>query len=156
MDKGFILLFLAAVLATGCGAGGEEEAIVDREEVLRAARADSVAMAEAMYDATVFDTVSWESDGARWERGGVVWSFSCQGCHGVEGKGHGAVATEHGMAVPDLTVPEWRFRDDISGTRHRIFVGHESEMLSWGPRGLSYRDVDAAAHYIQDLLRAED
>jgi len=101
----------------------------------------------------VFDTITWETENARWERGGVVWSFTCQRCHGSDGKGHGPDATNFDMAVPDITAADWPYAGDIPAIRERIFVGHDSEMPSMGLIGLTYRDVDASAHYIDDLLR---
>mgnify|MGYP001816360498 CR=1 FL=1 len=147
---GFVLI----LLLSGCGGGADEEPEVPPEEALRAARADSVAQAEAMYDAAVFDTITWEDDNTRWERGGVVWSFTCQRCHGADGKGKGEDAVQFGIEVPDLTAPDWQFAEDIPGIRHAIFVGHDTDMPSMGLIGLAYPDVDAAAHYINDLLRA--
>lgn len=151
---GLWIVLLVGSLA--CGGGGDDaEPAVSREEALRAARADSVATAMEMYDATVFDTLTWENDNARWERGGVVWSFTCQRCHGASGDGQGEDATKFEIAMPDMTVEDWAYADDLPAIRERIFVGHESEMPSMGLIGLSYSDVDAAAHYINDLLRAE-
>ena len=147
---------LMVVLAFGCGTADEAEEVTPeaRAEAMRAARADSVAQAMDLYDATVFDTLTWENDNARWERGGVVWSFTCQRCHGADGAGKGPDAESFDIAVPDMTVADWPFADDIPGIREKIFVGHESEMPSMGLIGLSYKDVDAAAHYINDLLRS--
>lgn len=138
--------------------GGEEDAEpqVPRAEALRAARADSVAQATALYDATVFDTMTWESDNARWERGGVVWSFTCSRCHGSDGAGKGADAVNFSISVPDMTAADWALADDIPAIRERIFVGHETEMPSMGLIGLSYSDADASAHYINDLLRSSE
>jgi len=150
---------LMCVLLIGfgaCGGSEEEEPQVPREEALRAARADSVAQATEMYDSAVFDTLTWESDNARWERGGVVWSFTCQRCHGSDGAGQGPDAVTFDIPVPDMTGPDWQYADDLSGIRERIFVGHQSEMPSMGLIGLSYSDVDAAAHYIDSLLRSAD
>jgi mono/diheme cytochrome c family protein len=156
MRKSIVGVALVAILSA-CGGGGDEEApAVSREEALRAARADSVARAEEMYDASVFDTLTWESDNARWERGGVVWSFTCQRCHGADGKGQGEDAVKFGFSVPDITVPDWQYAGDIPGIRHVIFVGHDTEMPSMGVIGLGYADADAAAHYIDDLLRSPD
>lgn len=149
--------FALILLLSACGGAGDDEVPeVAPEEALRAARADSVARAEEMYDATVFDTITWEDDNARWERGGVVWSFTCHQCHGSDGKGQGEEAVKFAIEVPDLTAPDWQYADDIPAIRHVIFVGHDSEMPSMGLIGLPYPDVDAAAYYINDLLRAEE
>lgn len=145
-----------ALLLPACGGGGDEAPEVSAEESLRAARADSVARAQEMFDATVFDTLTWESDNARWERGGVVWSFTCQRCHGADGRGQGEDAVKFDIAVPDLIDPAWQYADDLPAIRHVIFVGHDTEMPSMGLIGLSYPDVDAAAHYINDLLRSRE
>jgi len=153
MIRRFAGLALVA-LVSACGGAEDEASPVSREEALRAARADSVARAEEMFDASVFDTLTWESDNARWERGGVVWSFTCQRCHGADGKGQGEDAVKFGFAVPDVTAPDWQFAGDIPAIRHKIFVGHDTEMPSMGVIGLGYADVDAAAHYINDLLRS--
>lgn len=150
---------LWAVLLVGlmaCGEGGDDaEPAVSREEALRAARADSVALAMEAYDAAVFDTLTWESDNARWERGGVVWSFTCQRCHGASGDGQGEDAVKFDIEVPDMTAEDWPYANDIPAIRERIFVGHDSEMPSMGLIGLTYADIDASAHYIDDLLRSE-
>lgn len=142
------------LLLSACGGGGEEVPEVSKEETLRAARADSVARAEEIYDAAVFDTLTWEDDNARWERGGVVWAFTCQRCHGADGKGQGEDAVKFGIEVPDMTAADWQYADNIPAIRRSIFVGHESEMPSMGLIGLSYPDADAAAHYVNDLLRS--
>ena len=142
-----------AVVALACG-GGEEtpEQAVER---LRAARADSVAMAEAAYDAGGFDTISWATAEERVERGRVVWQFSCAKCHGPGGMGTGELAQEWGLAMPDLTAPDWEYAGDVEAIRHRIFVGHESEMPNWGLHGLKYRDIDAVTAYIVNGLRGD-
>lgn len=146
------------VLLLGCGTADEAEEITPeaQAEALRAARADSVAQATNMFDPTVFDTLTWDNDNARWERGGVVWSFTCQRCHGADGAGKGPDAETFDIAVPDMTVADWAYAGDVPGIRERIFVGHDSEMPSMGLIGLSYSDVDAAAHYIDDLLRSTE
>jgi len=154
MKKTIVGLFLVLLLGA-CGGGADEEvSAVSKEEALRAARADSVARALEVYDATVFDTLAWENDSARWERGGVVWSFTCQRCHAVDGTGQGPDAIKYDFVVPDITTADWAYADDLPAIREQIFVGHECEMPSMGLIGLSYADVDAAAHYINDLLRS--
>lgn len=151
------LMFVLLLGSSACGGDTQqEEPQVPREESLRAARADSVAQAMELYDAAVFDTLTWENDNARWERGGVVWSFTCARCHGSDGAGKGTDAVTFDIAVPDMTIPDWSYADDIPGIRERIFVGHETEMPSMGLIGLSYSDVDASAHYINDLLRTAE
>lgn len=156
MNRKLAGLMVVLLLGPGACSGGEEEAEpqIPRAEALRAARADSVARATALYDATVFDTLTWASSNARWERGGVVWSFTCARCHGSDGAGKGSDAVNFNISVPDLTAADWPFADDIPAIRERIFVGHDTEMPSMGLIGLAYPDVDASAHYINDLLRS--
>lgn len=153
MMRTTILPLAVVLLALGCGGEETQQSEAEREAARLAARADSVAMAEAMYDPAVFDTITWQDENTMWERGGIVWSFSCQKCHGANGSGQGESAVQHGIEMPDLRAPDWEYAGDVAAIRHRIFVGHESEMPNWGLHGLSYRDVDAAARYIHDLLR---
>lgn len=144
---------IAVTLACG---GGEEAAPVDEVAMRAAARADSVAQAEAQYDPAAFDTIAWASAAETWERGGVVFSYSCAKCHGSNGAGGGELAVNHELAMPDLTVETWEYAGDIPAIRHVIYVGHESEMPSWGLYGLKYRDIDAVAHYINEVVRAPE
>lgn len=162
MRKGAVMRFsrwAAAgllLLAVGCGGQDAEQDAAQSAEARRAARADSVAQAAAAFDPAVFDTIAWASDNERWERGGVVWSFSCQKCHGGDGRGEGEIAVQANLAVPDLVASDWSLAGDIPAIRRAIFVGHETAMPSWGLVGLKYKDIDAVAHYIDDLLRAEE
>ena len=148
-----LLAMVGMLLATACGPGEEQTAAQD-PEALRLARADSVATAEALYDSAVFDTIQWESPEARLERGALVWRVSCVKCHGMQGQGDGNLATEHAFQVPDMVVADWSWAGDPAAIRHRVFVGHESEMPAWGLYGLAYRDVDAVANHIDEVLRA--
>lgn len=153
------LIAATLAIATLAACGSEPSAEEQRAAAAAArtaARADSVAQAAAAYDATAFDTIQWANDNEMWERGGVVWSFSCQTCHGADGMGQGETAVAAGLHMPNLVAPDWGKADDLSEIRRSIYVGHESEMPSWGLVGLKYRDIDAVAHYINDLLRAED
>ena len=60
------------------------------------------------------------------------------------------------LGLPNLLADDWEKAGDLPGIRQSIYVGHESEMPSWGLVGLKYRDIDAVAHYIDDLLRATE
>lgn len=151
--RGIWTLPLVALIAAGC-AGGEESADESAER-LQSARADSVGMAEMEYDAAVFDTIEWETAEDRLNRGRVVWQFSCQKCHGPDGRGEGSLARTWDLSVPDLTARDWTYQGDLEAIRHRIFVGHESEMPNWGLHGLKYQDIDAVAAHIVNGLRLE-
>lgn len=152
---------IGLVAVAACGGGTGEEASVTVEGVvseqdsvatLRQARTDSVAMAERIYDAAAFDSIAWRNDGERFERGEEVWNFSCSDCHGMEGRGDGPIATRYGYDVPDFQAGEWQYAGDIAAIRHRMFVGHESEMPTWGLYGLSYRDIDAVAYHVNEVF----
>lgn len=142
------------LLLAACG-GAPEEQEDPGPDALRQARADSVQMAEAAFDPTAFDTITWNSPEERIERGTVVWSFSCSKCHGDAGLGDGELARVEELAMPMITAAEWEYAGDVPAIRRRIYIGHETEMPSWGLYGLQYRDIDAVAHHIEDVLRAE-
>jgi mono/diheme cytochrome c family protein len=158
MLREYACILTAVVLAAGGCQSAEDRAAAEdasRQAALRAARADSVLMAEARYDPAVFDTITWESQEARFERGSVVWSFSCAKCHGAGGRGGGEMARQHELSIPSLLAPDWGLAGDQAEIRHKVYVGHESEMPSWGLYGLAYRDVDGVAFYIEEGLRAQ-
>jgi mono/diheme cytochrome c family protein len=144
-----LLLTLAILGAFGCGERETEEDVAARRA---AARADSMATAEARYDATVFDTLTWESPQARLDRGLVVWNTSCTKCHGQNGGGNGEMAMEFGLQVPSFMAPDWPYAGDLNALRHRIYVGYSGDMPNWGLVGLKYRDVDAVSAYIAENL----
>ncbi|UCC81931.1 MAG: c-type cytochrome [Gemmatimonadota bacterium] len=149
--RGILVLALSyLVLIASAGCGGESDA--EREARMAAARADSIRMAEEAYDAMVFDTVSWESDNARVQRGAIVWQASCEKCHGAEGRGDGEYAMQLGLEVPSFLEPDWTYAFEVDSLRHRIFVGLEGDMPNWGLHGLGYRNIDAAAGYIGLLV----
>ena len=150
----FLGAFVAVALISACSGPSAEEQRAAATEARLAARADSVAQAAASYDAAAFDTIQWASENDMWERGGVVWSFSCRTCHGSDGAGQGETAVSANLNMPNLLADDWEKAGDLPGIRQSIYVGHESEMPSWGLVGLKYRDIDAVAHYIDDLLRA--
>lgn len=148
---------VAVMALAACGGGpSAEEQRAEADAARRAARADSVAQAAATYEAAAFDTIQWASDNDMWERGGVVWSFSCQTCHGSDGMGQGETAVAANLDMPNLVAVEWDKAGDLAAIRRSIYVGHESQMPSWGLVGLKYRDIDAVARYIDDLLRATE
>lgn len=137
-----------AVLVGACGESGPREAPVSQ------AAMDSVTMADSVYDATMFDTIAWDSAGAALERGRVVFSFSCQRCHGHTGRGEGGfVSRGDTLRPPSFLDLDWRFADDREGIRQQVFVGTAEGMPHWGLVGLKPRDIDAAAAYILDVLR---
>ncbi len=139
------LVALALPLLAACGGGESEE---ERQARELQARRDTVMMAEAQYDAAVFDTLTWASPEARLERGGVVWRASCQKCHGRNGDGRGEMAQQSELAVPSFLAADWSYAGDLAAIRHRIYVGYEGAMPNWGLHGLKYRDIDAVAGYI--------
>ncbi|MEB3323348.1 MAG: c-type cytochrome [Synechococcaceae cyanobacterium] len=130
-------------------AGGEEP-----EPEPEVTAGDSVTMAAEAFDASVFDTLSWESSEAAAERGGVVFSYSCARCHGMQGYGDGGfVSRGDTLKPPSFHQTEWRFADDPAGLREMIFTGGVGGMPHWGLEGLGYRDVDAVTSYILQGLR---
>ncbi len=147
-----------SVALAACGPSDEELARGEEasQEALRLARADSVAAADARFDPAAFDTIAWSSVEERLERGEVVWRFSCKKCHGETGLGDGQLAQVEELDMPVVVEEEWDYAGDIPAIRHRIFVGHESEMPSWGLYGLKYRDIDAVSFYIEHGLRAPE
>lgn len=148
-----LVLMLAAACGGGSGADQQEE---PSPEALQEARADSVQMAEAQFDPAAFDTISWNMPEERLERGAVVWNFSCRKCHGNEGLGDGELARVEGLSMPMITAADWQYAGDVPAIRHRIYIGHESEMPSWGLYGLKYRDIDAVAYHIEDVIRGQE
>lgn len=151
-------VLVIGIFPMACGNGQEAQeaqpvpAEGGEDEALRAARAESVAMAEARYEPSAFDTISWTDADARFERGEFVFSFSCAACHGPQGLGDGETALEHDLEMPDFTVMDWEYTGDMPAIRRRIYIGHESEMPTWGLYGLPYRDIDAVAFYIDQVF----
>ncbi len=147
------VVFLAVVL-TGCSSAADDApAVADSTE----AHADSVMLAEAMYDPAAFDTITWESRDAALQRGSVVFSFSCQKCHGPTGAGDGGfVRGGDTLRPPSFLARDWRFAEDREGLRKQVFTGTARGMPHWGFYGLKYRDIDAVATYIQEWLRPDD
>jgi hypothetical protein len=145
---GFTGTHLLALVATaalfGCGhhfePPSEEERIVEADD---------------LYDPQIFDTVVWESPHIRDVEGDVVFASKCRNCHGVMGAGGTAYALQRDLEVPSLVEAHWAFAGDLEGLRHHIFIGHMTGMPTWGVAGITPREIDAAAHYILELLRPE-
>ena len=117
-------------------------------------RADSVDSAMAAFDAAVFDTISWETEQAAIDRGGLVYRISCSKCHGDGGRGNGNFTVQGDtLRPPSFLTTDWRFLDDGLGLREAIYVGNILGMPYWGLVGLKYRDIDSVAHYITGYLR---
>lgn len=150
MRRLFCLTLSLAWLAA-CG-GGEPPA---EAEVEGPNRADSVAMAAASYDASVFDTISWdEQPMSAVERGSLVYRISCAKCHGEVGRGNGDFVYQGDtLQPPSFLAEDWRFAGDPDGLREYIFTGNVVGMPYWGLVGLQYRDIDAVSRFITDFLR---
>lgn len=115
--------------------------------------ADTVAMALASYDATAFDSISWDTPEDAIVRGSIVFQFSCAKCHGSQGLGDGNFVTRGDtIRPPSFAVDEFRFKDDLDGLRRHVFTGTAGGMPHWGMEGLKYRDIDAVGRFIQDRL----
>lgn len=149
-------LALAGVI--GCQ---EQESEAEVQARRAEAKADTVRMAEAMYDASVFDTITWESPEARLDRGGVVYRTSCEKCHGPNGGGNGEAALQFRIAVPSFQAPDWPHAGDIEAIRHGTFTGHTGEsfegytgeMPNWGlVTGMRVKDIDAVAAFIAERI----
>lgn len=139
------------VLAWFGACGGEPPA---QEQAQGPTRADSVQMAAAAFEAAVFDTIQWKTGEEALERGGVVFQFSCQKCHGDGGRGNGNfVFRGDTLRPPSFLTKDWRFASDPMGLREYIFHGNTLGMPYWGLVGLKYRDLDAVSRYITDYLR---
>jgi len=131
--------------------GGEEPQEVVPEGP---SRADSVAVADSAFDATVFDTIAWEDDEAAIERGGLVFRISCSKCHGDGGRGNGNFVFQGDtLRPPSFLTSDWQYAEDAEGLRRRIFTGNIAGMPYWGLVGLGYKDIDAVARYITEYLR---
>lgn len=118
------------------------------------ARADSVEMAAAQYDTAAFDTLAWESQEERINRGALVYRISCEKCHGQQGRGDGRVAAAADTINPPSFVdPEWDLAGDLGAMRAKVFSGTTEGMPHWGLHGLTYKDIDAVTAYILEVIR---
>lgn len=157
MRRSFSMLLFTLLVVPIVGAcGGEDEAEVAaaQEAARAAAQADSVMLAESMFDPAAFDTITWASPEAALERGSVVWGISCSKCHGRTGAGDGGfVQRGDTLRPPSFLAEDWRFADDPEGLKRQVFTGTAEGMPHWGFYGLKYRDIDAVAMYIRERLR---
>lgn len=140
-----LLPVLAACSGGGAPGGGEEVS----------GAADSVALAAELYDPATFDTIEWVADSAALNRGAVVWTYSCQKCHGPTGQGDGGFVMDGDtLRPPSFQAEDWEFASDADALRRQIFQGTTEGMPHWGLVGLKARDIDAVTRYIQEVLRA--
>ena len=80
------MLLFFVIASAGCGPTAEEQAAA--ADAAAAATEDSLMAASvAAFDASVFDTLTWETPEKRAEYGPVVYLRSCAKCHGAEGLG---------------------------------------------------------------------
>jgi len=138
------VVLLATSLLLGC-----EHRFEPPSEALRIQEADD------LYTPEIFDTVSWTSTEVRNMEGNVVYASKCRNCHGAMGEGGSPYAVQRRLEVPSLVQADWAFAGDLERLRRHIFVGHMIGMPTWGVAGITPREIDAAAHYILDLLRPE-
>lgn len=144
MKRSAALVALALLLA---GCKDHEFAPPSREQ--------RVAEAETVYSSAAFDTIRWDSAGARRAEGNLVYATHCRRCHGATGEGDTEYAREQELAPPSLVRADWTGGSSIDTVRHRIFVGHRGGMPTMGIATLTPREIDAAAAYIVEQLRPE-
>lgn len=147
-----VSLVVVALAGAALGGCGRQESEADLAAQKQQAGEESLRMAEEMFDASVFDTLTWESDEARMARGAVVYNSSCVKCHGESGGGNGEMAMAREIQVPSFLAPEWEYAGDVDALRHRVFIGYSGDMPNWGLVGLKYRDIEAVAIYIGESM----
>ena len=109
--------------------------------------------AQAAFDPTVFDTITWENDQAALDRGQVVYNYSCAKCHGPRGLGDADfVSGVDTLRPPSFREPDWIYAGNREAIREQVFVGTAKGMPHWGLEGLKPKDVDAVALYIMQGL----
>ena len=143
------LLAALAVAAAGCGGdagGADEESPADAaSEVTQA----------AVFDALLFDSIQWPDRRSALDRGAVVYSYSCAKCHGDSGKGDAGYQLQGRiLRPPSFQAEDWRFAADLDGLRQAIHEGNDKGMPHFGNAGLTPRDTDAVARYIQRRIWA--
>ncbi len=152
--RSFIPFVVALAWLGACNGQTPAEKEQAHLDSLRAAQVDSVNLASAAFDSTVFDTIVWKKKGDDMDRGSLVYGVSCTKCHGATGAGVQNIVFRGDTLHPSsFLTPDWKFAEDAVGLRKAIFVGDASGMPHFGVIGLHYRDVDAVARYVVDYLR---
>jgi mono/diheme cytochrome c family protein len=136
---------LAAAMLTSC----------EKHDFEPPSREAQVMQADSLYSAALFDTIAWQSDSLRMAVGNDIFAARCRRCHGFLGEGGPVEIRGEPVQVPSLVDPGWEYAGDRAAIRRRIFIGHQAGMPTWGVAGLAPREIDAAAHYIDALLRPE-
>jgi len=145
----WIVLPLALTLASASCAGEPEAQQTQPADTL-------TAVAVAAYDATMFDSIAWDTEQAALDRGQVVYNFSCARCHGVGGAGDGGFVRGGDTLRPASFLREdWPYTDDKASLRQQVFIGTAEGMPHWGLEGLKPRDVDAVATFVLKGLRKD-
>jgi mono/diheme cytochrome c family protein len=118
-------------------------------------RGERVAEAEIRYSPAMFDSISWVDDETRAVHGNETYAAKCRNCHGTMGRGDTPYAADRNLIIPSLVEEDWPWADSLSAVRHRIFVGHEAGMPTWGVAGITAREIDASAYYVLEVLRPD-
>lgn len=139
------VLAAAALAAAGC----------DKHEFEPPSREAQVAQADSLYSTALFDTIAWASDSLRVAIGNDIFAARCRRCHGYLGTGGPTDVRGDTIDVPSLVEPDWEYAHDQDAIRRRIFIGHPSGMPIWGIAGLTMREIDAVAWYIDEVLRQD-
>lgn len=152
--RSFIPFVVALAWLGACSRQTPAQREQAHRDSVHAAAADTVAMARAAFDSTVFDTIKWKSTGDELDRGKLVFGVSCAKCHGQNGGGQeNVVFRGDTLNPPSLVKPDWALASDAMGLRKAVFTGNVAGMPHFGVIGLSYHDVDAVAAYITKNLR---
>jgi mono/diheme cytochrome c family protein len=143
---GLPLATLVGLVACGGGTSSREAAV----------KVDSTGIAAAAYDSTAFDTIHWKDQKEALDRGAVVWAYSCQKCHGDQGRGDaGFVLHGDTLRPPSFLAMDWKYANDPEGIHKAIFAGNKEGMPHWGLVPLPAKDIDAVTQYILKKLRGE-
>jgi cytochrome c len=152
--RSFIPVLVALTWLAACGPSALQREQAQKDSA-HAAAVDSVTMAAARFDTTVFDTIKWKKKGDDVDRGSIVYQYSCVKCHGHDGGGvQSVVFRGDTLNPPSFLAPDWPLATDAMGLRKAVFTGNVAGMPHFGVIGLAYRDVDAVSAYINKVLRA--